>query len=52
MLFSEGISDEADILFESLMAVGIQILRTYPFIFLGEDQFTEGEVGIGGWGSS
>ena len=50
MLFSEGISDKADILF--LMAVGIQILRTYPFIFLGEDQFTEGEVGIGGWGSS
>jgi hypothetical protein len=48
MLFSEGISDEADVLIESLVAVGIQILRASPFYVLSEDQFTEGEVGVGG----
>lgn len=41
MLFSEGISDEADVMLERLVAMGIQVLRFFPFFALGEDQFTE-----------
>ena len=52
MLFSEGISDEADVMVERLVAVGIQVLRASPYFVLGEDQFTEWEVGIGSWGPS
>jgi hypothetical protein len=50
MFFSERISDEADILVENLVAVGIQVLSALssPFLVLGEDQFTEGEVGVSG----
>ena len=54
MLFSEGISNEADSLVENLVTVGIQVLSALisPFFVLGEDQFTEGEVGVSGWGFS